>query len=60
LVERAEIKGFTSTFTINDDGTFSYTSDLLLRLAATGTEMHHTDENTLHRVKRYHPGSEFN
>jgi hypothetical protein len=60
LLERAEIKGFTSTFTINDDGTFSYTSDLLLRLAATGTEMHHTDENTLHLVKRYHPGSEFN
>ena len=59
LLERAEIKDFTSTFTLNEDGTFSYTSDLLLRLAATGTEMHHTDENTLHLVKRYHPGSEF-
>ena len=60
LMERAEIRDFTSTFTINDNGTFSYTSDLLLRLAATGMEMHHTDENTLHLVKRYHPGSEFN
>lgn len=58
LMERAEIKDFTSTFTINDDGTFSYTSDLLLRLAATGAEMHHTDKNTLHRVKRYHPSVE--
>jgi hypothetical protein len=58
LMERAEIKDFTSTFTFNDDGTFSYTSDLLLRLAATGTEMHHTDQNTLHRVKRYHPSVE--
>jgi hypothetical protein len=58
LMQRAEIKDFTSTFTINDDGTFSYTSDLLLRLAATGAEMHHTDQNTLHRVKRYHPSVE--
>ena len=58
LMERAEIKDFTSTFTFNDDGTFSYTSDLLLKLAATGTEMHHTDQNTLHRVKRYHPSVE--
>lgn len=59
LAERAEIKDFTSTFTIHGDESFSYTSDLLLRLAATGTEMHHTDENTLRRVKRYHPGAEF-
>jgi len=58
LMERAEIKDFTSTFTFGDDGTFSYTSDLLLRLAATGAEMHHTDQNTLHRVKRYHPSVE--
>jgi hypothetical protein len=57
-MERAEIKDFTSTFTFNDDGTFSYTSDLLLRLAATGDEMHHTDQNTLHRVKRFHPSDE--
>jgi hypothetical protein len=58
LLERAEIRDFKSSFTINDDGTFSYTSDLLLKLAATGGEMHHTDRNTLHRVKCYHPSAE--
>jgi hypothetical protein len=55
LMERAEIREFTSTFSLHDDHTFSYTSDLLLRLAATGADMHHTDQNTLSRVKRYHP-----
>ena len=58
LLERAEIRDFKSTFTINDDGTLSYTSDLLLKLAATGEEMHHTDRNTLRRVRRYHPSAE--
>ena len=57
LLERAEVRDFKSSFTINDDGTFSYTSDLLLKLAATGGEMHHTDRNTLHRVKCYHPSA---
>ena len=51
LLERAEIKDFKSSFAFNGDGTFSYTSDLLLKLAATGEEMHHTDENTLHKVE---------
>lgn len=50
LLERAKVEDFKSTFTFNADGTFSYTSDLLLKLAATGKEMHHTDQNTLHRV----------
>ena len=59
LLDRAELKGFTSTFTIIDEETVSYTSDLLLRLTATGAEMHHTDENTLKRVKRFHPGSAY-
>jgi len=58
LLQRAELKGFTSVFTFNDDGTFSYTSDLVLKLAAAGVEMHHTDRNTLRRVKRYHPSLE--
>lgn len=58
LLERAEIRDFKSVFTIDDEGAFSYTSDLLLKLAATGKEMHHTDRNTLHRVKRYHPSAE--
>lgn len=57
LMDRAETKAFISNFTFNEDGTFTYTSDLLLRLAATGTEMHHTDTNTLHRVKRFHPST---
>lgn len=50
LLQRAEITAFTSTFTINGDGTFSYTSDLTMTLAAIGGEMHHTDQNTLHKV----------
>ena len=41
---RAEIQDFTDSFT------FSYHSDLQLKLAATGTEMHRTDENTLQKV----------
>lgn len=60
LMERAELRGFESVFTFGDDATFSYTSDLILKLAATGAEMHHTDRNTLHRVKRYHPSVESN
>jgi hypothetical protein len=59
LLRRAELKGFRSTFAFNDDGTLTYTSDLHLRLAATGNEMHHTDTNTLRRVKRFHPGAEY-
>jgi hypothetical protein len=60
LSERAELRSFTGTFQLNDDGTFSYTQDLVLKLAALGgKEMHHTDRNTLHLVKRFHPGSEF-
>lgn len=59
LLERAELKNFTSTFTINDDGTLTYTSDLLLKLAATGEEMHHTDTNTFELVKRLHPSAQY-
>lgn len=58
LLDRATLGTFTSTLTFNDDGTFTYTSDLVLKLAATGQEMHHTDTNTLHRVKRIHPSVE--
>ncbi len=60
LMERAELKSYEHVFTFNDDGTFTHTSDIVLKLAAQGgKEMHHTDTNTLHLVKRYHPGSEF-
>jgi hypothetical protein len=58
LLERAELRDFKSSFIVNEDGTLSYTSDLVLKLAATGEEMHHTDKNTLHLVKRYHPSAE--
>ncbi|HET8899710.1 MAG TPA: FABP family protein [Rhodanobacteraceae bacterium] len=59
LSERAQLMRFESTFKLNDDGTISYTSDLVLKLAAMdGKELHHTDRNTLHRVKRYHPSIE--
>lgn len=52
LAERATCRSFESTFTFDGDGTFSYTSDLVLRLAAIGGEMHHTDRNTLQRIGR--------
>lgn len=57
LFERARAVAFESAFIFNDDGSFTYTSDLRLRLTATGEEMNHTDTNTLHRVKRYHPST---
>ncbi len=47
---KATCCAFESTFALNDDGSVSYTSDLVLRLTATGSEMHHTDRNTLHRT----------
>lgn len=60
LLERAELKSYDHVFTFNDDGTFTHTSEIILKLAAQGgKEMHHTDTNTLHLVKHYHPGSEF-
>jgi hypothetical protein len=59
LLERAELKSFESTFKFNDDGTFTHSSDIVLKLSALhGEEMHHTDVNTLHRVKRYHASAE--
>lgn len=59
LMERAELKSFESIFKFNDDGTFTHSSDIVLKLAAMGgVEMHHTDVNTLHRVKSYHPSVE--
>lgn len=52
LLERATATAFESVFTIENETTFSYTSDLVLKLAATGKSMHHTDKNILHRVRR--------
>ena len=51
LAQRARTGGkFVSEYTVHDDGTFSYTSDLQLTLAAIDQTMHHTDRNTLHRT----------
>lgn len=59
LKERAEVMSFESLFKFNDDGTFTHSSDIVLRLVAMGNiEMHHTDINTLHKVKSYHPSVE--
>jgi hypothetical protein len=59
LSQRAELRGFESTFSLNNDGTLSYEQTLVLKLAATGgKEMQHTDRNTLHLVKRIHPSVE--
>lgn len=61
LLKRAELMSFKSVFTFNDDGTFTHSSDLVLKLAAQGgKEMHHTDKQTLHRVKRISPSVEDN
>ncbi|TAN31131.1 MAG: FABP family protein [Castellaniella sp.] len=51
LMQHAEARSFESTFTFNADDTFTYNSALVLKLTAIGKEMHHTDRNTLHRVK---------
>lgn len=60
LSQRAELIKFTCTFQLNEDGSFGYAQDLVLKLAALGGKtMHHTDRNTLKLVRRYHPGSEF-
>lgn len=59
LLERAELMSFDSVFKFNDDGTFTHSSDIVLKLAALGgKEMHHTDINTLHKVKNFHPSIE--
>ncbi|MGH8192417.1 MAG: heme-binding beta-barrel domain-containing protein [Rhodanobacteraceae bacterium] len=60
LLERAELRGFKSTFKFNDDDSFTYEQTLVLKLAALGgKEMDHTDTNTLRRVKRIHPSAEY-
>ena len=50
LLDKAKSVSYEATFTFDDDGSLSYTSDLVLDLAAIGGEMHHTDRNTLRRV----------
>ena len=50
LIEKAQTTAYTLSTTINGD-TWSYEEDVVMNLAATGAELHHTDKNTLQRVK---------
>lgn len=51
LVENASTRSYTCTVTVNDDGSWSYEQDAVVKLVALGgDEMHHTDRNTLRRV----------
>jgi hypothetical protein len=36
--------------TLNDDGTWSYEQDTVMRIAGSDQLFHHTDRNTLHRI----------
>jgi hypothetical protein len=58
LLDNAKLESYEHTFVFNDDETFTHTSDIVLKHAAAGKTYHHTDESTLHRVKRYHPSIE--
>ncbi|HLR99028.1 MAG TPA: heme-binding beta-barrel domain-containing protein [Mycolicibacillus parakoreensis] len=59
LSERAELISFRGSFTFHDDESFGYDQTLVLKLATMdGKQMNHTDRNTLHRVKRFHPGAQ--
>lgn len=51
LSERAQLITFESIFTFDGDDTFSYDQTLVLRMTEfAGSDMNHTDRNTLHRV----------
>lgn len=50
LLENASSSTFHSTFTFDDDDTFSHTSTLVLDISAMGGRMDHDDRNTLHRT----------
>jgi hypothetical protein len=48
LAANASTRHFECAITINDDGSWSYAEDSVVRLTAMGgTEMHHLDSNTL-------------
>lgn len=51
LSERAELMSFSTIITLDDKDTFSYDQKLVLRMTEfAGSNMDHTDKNTLHRV----------
>ena len=50
LAANASTLSFELTITINDDGTWSYREDTVLRMKEFPEPFHHTDGNTLHRA----------
>ena len=50
LLEKAACTEYTLSCSINGD-TWSYNEDTVLEMAVTGETLHHTDKNTLTRVK---------
>jgi hypothetical protein len=49
LAQNASTVRYEVKITVNDDGTWSYASDTVLRMAGSDELLHHTDHNTLHR-----------
>jgi hypothetical protein len=51
LVENASTRSYQCTITVNDEGSWTYEQDAVVKLVALGgDELHHTDRNTLRRV----------
>ncbi|MCP4035710.1 MAG: FABP family protein [bacterium] len=50
LIERARCSEYRLSCTIEDD-VWSYEEDTVLEMAATGGTLHHTDKNTLRKVR---------
>jgi hypothetical protein len=50
LIERAQCTEYTLSTTVEGD-TWSYEEDTVMTMTATGGVLHHTDKNTLQRVK---------
>jgi hypothetical protein len=50
LAVNASTKHYECAITVHDDGSWSYESDTVVSLKATGAELHHTDRNTLRKV----------
>jgi hypothetical protein len=50
LAQNASTTHYECTITVHSDDSWSYQSDTVVRLKATGGELHHTDRNTLRKV----------
>jgi hypothetical protein len=51
LHRTANTDAYEVTITINDDGSFSYEEDTVLNFTPLGEIFHHTDRNTLNKVR---------